>query len=100
MGEVRGWDLHFVDFIQVCLCSAEWVSAERLSDVAILSDGFNDYSRNESVTSGWKALLLNKVVVGKGMKLTQDDITLIQPPPGHDSVSILGQFLAAVLTGS
>jgi len=45
----------------------------------------NDYSRNES-NSKWKALLLNKVVVGKGKKLTQDDTTLTKPPAGHDSV--------------
>jgi len=49
----------------------------------------NDYSYNESV-SNWKALLLNKVVVGKGMKLVLDDPTLTEPPPGYDSVSIFG----------
>jgi hypothetical protein len=34
-----------------------------------------------------KAVLLNKVVVGKGKKLMYDDTTLTAPPPGYDSVS-------------
>jgi hypothetical protein len=56
----------------------------------VLTFRSNDYSRNEGITSNRKALLLNKVVVGKGKKLTQDDSTLTQPPAGYDSVSILG----------
>ncbi|KAF9643753.1 hypothetical protein BDM02DRAFT_1355394 [Thelephora ganbajun] len=52
----------------------------------------NDYSYNEGITSDWKALLLNKVVVGKGIKLTQDNTNLTQPPSGYDSVSILDRF--------
>jgi hypothetical protein len=47
----------------------------------------NDYSKNIGVNSEWKALLLNKVIVGKGKKLTKDDTSLTQPPPGYDSVS-------------
>jgi len=46
----------------------------------------NDYSYNDDITSDWKALLLNKVAVGKGKKLTQDDPTLTAPPGDHDSV--------------
>ncbi|KAF9790510.1 hypothetical protein BJ322DRAFT_1104161 [Thelephora terrestris] len=46
----------------------------------------NDYSKNLGVSSDWKALLLNKVVVGNGKKLTQDDTTLTEPPPGYNSV--------------
>jgi len=46
----------------------------------------NDYSKNLDVNSEWKALLLNKVVVGNGMKLSQDDTSLTEPPPGYDSV--------------
>jgi len=45
----------------------------------------NDYSSNDR-NSKWKALLLNKVAVGKGMKLTQNDTTLTKPPTGYDSV--------------
>ena len=44
------------------------------------------YSRNDC-TSNWKAMLLNKVVVGKGYKMTVDNTTLTQPPAGYDSVS-------------
>jgi hypothetical protein len=31
-------------------------------------------------------MLLNKVVVGKGYKMTQDNTSLTAPPSGHDSV--------------
>jgi len=60
--------------------------------IEILTFRSNDYSKNEGITSDWKALLLNKVVVGNGKKLTQDDITLTQPPSGYDSVSVLSWF--------
>jgi len=33
-------------------------------------------------------MLLNKVVVGKGYKMTIDNTTLTEPPAGYDSVSI------------
>jgi hypothetical protein len=32
-------------------------------------------------------MLLNKVVVGKGYKMTQDSTSLSAPPAGYDSVS-------------
>jgi len=91
LGKVRGWDLHFVDFIKVCLRPVEWVSIERASNVAVFPDRSNDYSINDGVISDWKALLLNKVVVGNGVKLTHDNTTLTRPPPGYDSVSIFWQ---------
>jgi len=89
LGEVWGRDLHFIDFIKVRPRSAERVAVERMSNVAVFVFRSNDYSYNECV-SNWKALLLNKVVVGKGMKLVIDDPTLTQPPTGYDSVSISG----------
>ncbi|THV01271.1 hypothetical protein K435DRAFT_827817 [Dendrothele bispora CBS 962.96] len=46
----------------------------------------NDYSRNEGCKSPLKAILLNKVVVGKGHKLTSNHETLTAPPNGCDSV--------------
>jgi len=47
----------------------------------------NDYSKNDdSLVSDWKALLLNKVVVGNGKKLFNDDTTLTEPPGVYDSV--------------
>jgi len=46
----------------------------------------NDYSKNAGINSDWKALLLNKVVVGNGKKLTQNDTSLTGPPQGHDSI--------------
>jgi hypothetical protein len=49
----------------------------------------NDYSHNDC-TSPLKAILLNKVVVGKGYKMTQDNTSLTAPPPGYDSVRVMG----------
>jgi hypothetical protein len=49
------------------------------------SDG---YSLN-GVTSEWKAILLNKVVVGKGYKTKVDSTALTAPPTGYDSVSVI-----------
>ncbi|KXN81212.1 hypothetical protein AN958_05727 [Leucoagaricus sp. SymC.cos] len=45
----------------------------------------NDYSQNDC-KSNLKAIVLNKVVVGKGYKLTHDLTTLTSPPQGYDSV--------------
>ncbi|KAI0925690.1 hypothetical protein AcV5_008361 [Taiwanofungus camphoratus] len=46
----------------------------------------NDYSHNTDGNAPLKAILLNKVVVGKGCKITKDDTTLTAPPAGYDSV--------------
>ena len=46
----------------------------------------DQYSRNDC-TSAWKAMLLNRVVVGCGYKLMADNTTLTKPPTGFDSVS-------------
>ncbi|KAF9790543.1 hypothetical protein BJ322DRAFT_999764 [Thelephora terrestris] len=46
----------------------------------------NDYSKNRGINSNWKALLLNKVVVGNGKKVTKNKTSLTEPPEGYDSV--------------
>ncbi|OBZ66184.1 Poly [ADP-ribose] polymerase 3 [Grifola frondosa] len=46
----------------------------------------NDYSQNAGINSSLKAVLLNKVIVGKGYKMTNDNSTLKAPPAGYDSV--------------
>ena len=68
------------------------VIVERTFDVEVLTFRSNDYSKNIGINSEWKALLLNKVVVGNGKKLTQGDKSLTEPPTGYDSVSTLGRF--------
>ncbi|KAF9001573.1 hypothetical protein BDQ17DRAFT_1391048 [Cyathus striatus] len=45
----------------------------------------NDYSHNDC-KSHLKSILLNKVVVGKGCKMLQDNTSLTAPPAGYDSV--------------
>lgn len=54
--------------------------------VSSTSSKANDYSKNLGINSEWKALLLNKVIVGHGKKLTQDSASLTGPPPGYDSI--------------
>ncbi|GLB40705.1 putative poly(ADP-ribose) polymerase catalytic domain [Lyophyllum shimeji] len=45
----------------------------------------HDYAGTDSA-SKLKAILLNKVVIGKGYKIFNDDPSLVAPPPGFDSV--------------
>ena len=62
----------------------------------ILNFRSDDYSSNDgSSTSKLKAIMLNKVVVGKGCKMTHDKTTLKAPPPGYDSVCI--GFLSLII---
>jgi len=44
----------------------------------------NDYSAGSASPN--KAMLLNDVVMGRTVKLTRTDTSLIQPPPGFDAV--------------
>ncbi|KZT28139.1 hypothetical protein NEOLEDRAFT_1059572, partial [Neolentinus lepideus HHB14362 ss-1] len=47
----------------------------------------NDYSKNlPSVRTGCKAMLLTKVIAGKGDKLTKSEHMRKGPSPGYDSV--------------
>ncbi|KAG9044859.1 hypothetical protein FS842_001374 [Serendipita sp. 407] len=45
----------------------------------------NDYSKN-AIASPWKAVLLNDVVIGKGIIMSTDSPGLTGPPSGYDSV--------------
>ena len=96
MGEVRAWDLHLFDFIKVRPYLIGWVVVEQTSDVEIFTFRSNDYSKNLGINSEWKALLLNKVVVGNGMRMIQNDTSLTKPPAGYDSVSVFGSVLLQV----
>ncbi|KAJ3279132.1 hypothetical protein HK104_001722 [Borealophlyctis nickersoniae] len=53
-------------------------------DTSATSSKSDDYSTSQN--GHYKAMLLNRVVVGKAIKLTDDDETLTSPPAGHDSV--------------
>jgi len=46
------------------------------------SDSFS----SNCCTSDRKAMLLNKVAVGRGYKMITSDATMAEPPPGYDSV--------------
>ena len=65
--EVRSEDLHFFDLIKVC---AHFLQAQRWIDRLTALVGLfrsDSYSHN-SCSSDWKAILLNKVVGGKGVR--------------------------------
>lgn len=57
----------------------------------------NDYSSSLDPKTSLKAILLNKIVVGKGYKMTQDNTTLTAPPAGYDSVSPLFNLIRVVV---
>ena len=67
-----------------------------VSNVEVSTLRSNDYSKNVGINSEWKAMLLNKVVVGSCKRLNQDDNSLTEPPSGYNSVSIFGQVLLRV----
>jgi hypothetical protein len=90
LGKVRARDLHLLDFVKVRFYPIESITVEYSSDTEVLTSRSNDYSKNMGINSDWKALLLNKVVVGKGKKLTQNDTSLTAPPQGYDSVRVFG----------
>ncbi|KAI0090989.1 hypothetical protein BDY19DRAFT_886832 [Irpex rosettiformis] len=46
----------------------------------------SDYSQNTDLNAPLKAIFLNKVIVGRGYKMTQDNTSLTAPPAGFDSV--------------
>ncbi|KAG6331542.1 hypothetical protein ID866_7552 [Astraeus odoratus] len=46
----------------------------------------SDHYSSNRMQSKTKAILLNKVVVGKGYKATQNEPSFTAPPPGYDSV--------------
>lgn len=65
------------------------LSTVELADFFFLSNvsyhRSNDYSSNDCKSS-LKAMLLNKVIVGKGCKMLHDNTSLQAPPAGFDSV--------------
>ena len=72
-------------------CSTERLVVELTADFQAFPPRSNDYSKNMGIHSDLKALLLNKVVVGNGKKLTRSTPSLTAPPAGYDSVS--GMFV-------
>jgi len=85
LGEVWSRYLHILDLIKVrAILLRAHCSYHLTALVGFLRS--DRYSRND-YKSNWKAMLLNKVVVGKGYKMTVDNTSLTQPPAGYDSVS-------------
>ena len=76
--------------IQASVASSNFVQYPS-SALRLLSNGFgrsNGCSRNDC-NSNRKAMLLNKVVVGKEDKMTVSNIMQTVPPPGYDSASVI-----------
>ena len=84
--DVRKGDLHLRDLIQVRSHVRRAFLSCRLT-TSVGCSRSNAYSSN-ACTSGWKAMLLNTVIVGRGHKLTASNTALTGPPAGFDSVGI------------
>ncbi|CAG8528221.1 4537_t:CDS:2 [Paraglomus occultum] len=50
------------------------------------SDDYNEGSATFYNGEKYKAMLLNKLIVGRGFTETKDNVQLTEPPPGYDSV--------------
>lgn len=84
-GKKTGWG-RYVAFIDVIFCYLDThVRFGHGIYTSSTSSKSNDYASNVN-PSGLKAILLNKVIVGKGYKMTQDNTSLTAPPSGYDSV--------------
>ncbi|KAG8812450.1 hypothetical protein FRC19_003119 [Serendipita sp. 401] len=59
----------------------------------------NDYSKN-AIASPWKAVLLNDVVIGKGIIMSTDSPGLTNPPSGYDSLIIYQDNSSSASTSS
>jgi len=66
----------------------KWCRFGRGIYVSSTSSKSNDYVRNEdaAANSALRAILLNKVLVGKGFKVKTNQVSLSEPPKGYDSV--------------
>ena len=73
-------------------CPIERVAVEHVSDTRVFTSRSNDYPKNLGISSGWKDLLRNEVVVENDEGSTQDDTSPTEPPPGYDSVGVLDLF--------
>jgi len=71
--------------ITLCGTNTGWGRFGKGIYTSATSSKSDDYSQNE-YSSSFKAILLNKVIVGKGYKLTHDRPSLTAPPAGYDSV--------------
>lgn len=87
LGEVRSRDLHFFNFVKVCVIFFMRVGACCLT--AFVGFRRSDRYSHNDCNSNWKAMLLNRVVVGRGYKMTVDNTTMTEPPAGYDSVSVV-----------
>jgi hypothetical protein len=84
MGALWDWYLYICYFLQVRFLRDYLVIV-----FTCMAPRSNDYSENKQAAtrSPWKAILLNKVTVGKGFKIKTNNDKLTAPPAGYDSVS-------------
>jgi len=71
--------------VSVCKANTGWSRFGQGIYTSSTSSKSDGYSSN-GCQSSLKAVLLNKVIVGKGCKLLKDNPSLTAPPQGYDSV--------------
>lgn len=86
--DVRSGDLHLCDLVKVCARTNRGPRIHFLTRFDGRVSRSDCFSTNVC-TSDRKAMLLNKVVVGRGYRMKTANGTLTEPPAGYDSVSLV-----------
>ena len=62
---------------------------KRVGTTVNVGFGRSSGGSRDDCTFNWKAVLLNKAVVGRGYKMAVSNTTLAEPLAGYDSVSVV-----------
>ncbi|CAG8443227.1 10306_t:CDS:2 [Ambispora gerdemannii] len=82
----EGYKLKFVGTGEISLAFQRFGRGLYFSGTSSKSDDYNEKSLKSYNGLKYKAMLLNKVVVGKGFPQTVDDTNLVKPPNDYDSI--------------
>ncbi|CAG8658708.1 6602_t:CDS:2 [Ambispora leptoticha] len=82
----EGYKLKFVGTGEISLAFQRFGRGLYFSGTSSKSDDYNEKSLKNYNGFKYKAMLLNKVVVGKGFPQIVDDTNLVRPPNGYDSI--------------
>ncbi|KAG9291256.1 hypothetical protein G9A89_021758 [Geosiphon pyriformis] len=82
----EGYKLRFVGTGEISLAFQRFGRGLYFSGTSSKSDDYNEKSLKNFNGLRYKAMLLNRVIVGKGFPQTTDDTHLIRPPNGYDSI--------------
>ncbi|CAH1757966.1 8503_t:CDS:2 [Entrophospora sp. SA101] len=81
-----GYKLRFVGTGTISAAFQRFGRGIYFSGTSSKSDDYNEGSLKYFQGSNYKVMILNKVVVGQGYQLTKDNMKLVEPPPGFNSI--------------